>query len=393
MKTKNKTSWPLMKDTISFRDKFEMIKFILTTKKFTNGVKVKEFEQKWNEWLGSKYSLYVSSGSTANLLLLDAVKEKFQLSDGDKVLVPACTWVTNISPIIQIGLTPIFCDINFKDFSFDYEKLEDIRDTHPDIKVVFVTHLLGLGANIERIRKIYPNALILEDICESHGVKDSHGIRHGSNSLGATFSFYFGHHMTTVEGGMISTNDKELYELMRLKRSHGMAREGSPDYFEKYKKENPDLLPSFLFITKGYNFRNHELPAVLGISQLTRLDEMINIRRQNYDMYYKIIENHKDKFYMPAYDSGNSSFCFPLISKDKKYYKQLISEFEKNNIEYRPVVSGNLLRHPFLKEYSISTKEPHNVEILHERGIYIGNNHFVGKKEIDLLKTILESLA
>jgi CDP-4-dehydro-6-deoxyglucose reductase, E1 len=388
----NKLNWLLMKDTISFMDKFEMIKFILTTKKFTNGEKVKEFENKWNQWLGSKYSLFVSSGSTANLLLLDAVKEKYNLKDGDKVLVPACTWVTNISPVIQLGFTPVFCDINFNDFSFDISKLEKIKQEHPDIKIIFATHLLGLRSDLESLQSIFPNALILEDICESHGVESSPGTRQGSNSLGATFSFYFGHHMTTIEGGMISTHDRELYELMRLKRSHGMAREGSAEYFEKYKLENPYLLPSFLFITQGYNFRNHELPAVLGISQLSRLDKFVSIRRKNYSRYHEILQQHQDKFYIPKKDFTNSSFCFPFICKDKKYYNKLIEEFKRYNIEFRPVVGGNLLKHPFLKEYEISTAKPHNVDILQDRGLYIGNNHFVSEKELSALEKILNEL-
>jgi CDP-6-deoxy-D-xylo-4-hexulose-3-dehydrase len=388
----NKLNWLLMKDTISFMDKFEMIKFILTTKKFTNGGKVKEFENKWNQWLGSSYSLFVSSGSTANLLLLDAVKEKYNLKDGDKVLVPACTWVTNISPVIQLGFTPVFCDINFNDFSFDISKLEKIKQEHPDIKIIFATHLLGLRSDLESLQSIFPNALILEDICESHGVESSPGTRQGSNSLGATFSFYFGHHMTTIEGGMISTHDRELYELMRLKRSHGMAREGSAEYFEKYKLENPHLLPSFLFITQGYNFRNHELPAVLGISQLSRLDKFVSIRRKNYSRYHEILQQHQDKFYIPKKDFTNSSFCFPFICKDKKYYNKLIEEFKRYNIEFRPVVGGNLLKHPFLKEYEISTAKPHNVDILQDRGLYIGNNHFVSEKELSALEKILNEL-
>jgi CDP-6-deoxy-D-xylo-4-hexulose-3-dehydrase len=384
--------WPLMKDTISFADKFKMIRFILTTKKFTNGEKVKEFEHKWNQWLGSNYSLFVSSGSTANLLLLDAIKEKYNLKDGDKVLVPACTWVTNICPVIQLGFTPIFCDINFHDFSFDISKLDKIKKEHPDIKIIFVTHLLGMRGDLESLQRIFPKALILEDICESHGVESSPGVKQGSNSLGATFSFYFGHHMTTIEGGMISTHDRELYELMRLKRSHGMAREGSPEYFEKYKLENPHLLPSFLFITQGYNFRNHELPAVLGISQLSRLDKFISIRRKNYSRYHEILQNHQDKFYIPKKDFTNSSFCFPFICKDKKYYNKLIEEFKRYNIEFRPVVGGNLLKHPFLKEYEISTEKPHNVDILQDQGLYIGNNHFVSEKELSVLENILKEL-
>lgn len=381
-----------MKDTITWSDKLKMIKFILTTKKFTNGEKVKKFEQEWNQWLDSKYSLFVSSGSTANLLLLAAVKELYNLNDGDKVLVPACTWVTNVAPVIQLGFTPIFADIDLSTFSYDVEKLENLKQKHNDIKIIFVTHLLGLDADIEKYQKVFPNALILEDICESHGVRDPYNNKRGSNSLGATFSFYFGHHMTTVEGGMISTNNKELYELMRLKRSHGLAREGSPEYFKKYQEQYPELPPSFLFMTDGYNFRNHELPAVIGSSQLLRLDSMITIRQTNYQRYLEIMKQHSTKFYIPKEDSTNSSFCFPFVCKNKEFYTQLLEKFVEYQIEYRPIVSGNLLKHPFLKEYSIETEGPHTVDLLHEYGVYIGNSHFVNEDNMKLLDMILKGI-
>jgi CDP-6-deoxy-D-xylo-4-hexulose-3-dehydrase len=381
-----------MKDTITWPDKFKMIKFILTSKKFTNGEKVKLFEAQWNEWLGSKYSLFVSSGSTANLLLLSAIKELYNFKDGDKVLVPACTWVTNVAPVIQTGFKPIFADIDLSTFSYDVEKLKKLKNKHKDIKIIFVTHLLGLDAEIEKYKEIFPDALILEDICESHGVCDPNNKKRGSDSLGATFSFYFGHHMTTVEGGMISTNNQELYELMRLKRSHGLAREGSPEYFKKYQDEYPNLPPSFLFMTDGYNFRNHELPAILGMSQLKRLDSMIHIRKENFKKYLKIIKQYPDKFFFPKEDETNSSFCFPFICKSKETYITLLDEFKKHGIEYRPVVSGNLLKHPFLKKYNIETDSPHNADILHDVGVYIGNNHFVNDNDLLLLETILKGL-
>ena len=351
-----------MKNTITFFDKLKMLRFILFSDRFTNGPMVKKFENEWNEWLGSKYSLYVSSGSTANLLLLSAVKELYNLKDGDKVLVPSCTWVTNVSPVIQTGFSPIFSDIDLETFSFDVEHLKEIKKNHPDIKIIFVTHLLGIGAEIEKYKEIFPNALILEDICESHGVRDNAGMKRGNDSLGATFSFYFGHHMTTVEGGMISTNNRELYELMRMKRSHGMAREASPEIFENYKKQYPTLPSSFLFITHGYNLRNHEIPAILGSSQLLRLDSMISIRRKNYFNFHDSIKKHSNKFYVPKRDLNNSSFCFPFVCKNKNIYQQLINKLEENEIEYRPIVSGNLLKHPFLKDFSIEPKENLNVD-------------------------------
>jgi CDP-6-deoxy-D-xylo-4-hexulose-3-dehydrase len=381
-------NWQLMKDTITFADRFKMAKFALTAKRFTNSEQVVKFEKHWSEWLGCKHSLFVSSGSTANFLLVAAIKEKYKLSEGDKVLVPACTWMTNVAPIIQLGLQPIFCDINIQNFSFDIEEVKYISKIHPDIKLIFVSHLLGFAGENEKLKEIFPNAIIIDDVCESHGVRFPDGSRVGSNSLGATFSFYFGHHMSTIEGGMVCTNDLELYDLMRMKRSHGLARESN--FFEQYAKENPTIEKSFLFITDGYNFRNHEICAVLGQSQLKRLDDMIEIRRKNYNAYVNLLDYHQNLFHPHNYDEGNSSFCFPFICKTAIIKENLKQLFIKNNVEFRPIVSGNLLKHPFLKNYSVSTsKQVLNADLVHENGVYIGNNHFISVKDLNRLNTLI----
>jgi CDP-6-deoxy-D-xylo-4-hexulose-3-dehydrase len=382
-----------MKDTITLADRLKMAKFVLFTSRLTNGPKVREFEKEWSNWLGCDYSLYVSSGSTANSLLISSVKELYNLQDGDKVIVPACTWVTNVAPVIQAGLTPIFCDVNLRNFSFDEDDLQYIAKKHPDVKAIFITHLLGISANVEKYKQLFPNALILEDICESHGVENNEGVRRGKDSLGSTFSFYFGHHMTTIEGGMVCTNNKDLYELMRMKRSHGMARESSPERFQQYIKENPDISKQFLFMTDGYNFRNHEVCAVLGLSQLKRLDGMIEIRRRNYKDFCLSIARNSHKFYTPEYKQGNSSFCFPIICKDSNNMNKLKEIFDSREIEHRPIVSGNLLRHPAFKKYEVCTqKESLNVETLHTSGVYVGNNHFVTSQQMKVLSDILDNI-
>lgn len=384
-------TWKLMKNTITTKDRIKLAKFILATKHFTNGPKVKQFEKAWSKWLGCKYSLFVSSGSTANLLLIAAIMEKYGLKRGDKVLLPACTWVTNVGPIIQLGLEPIFCDVNLSNFSFDIEEMKKIKKIHPDIKIVFVTHLLGFPAENNKYQEVFPEAIILDDVCESHGAKFDDGSKVGQDSLGSTFSFYFGHHMTTIEGGMVCTNDMELYDLMKMKRSHGMARESinSKSYADKY----PEINKSFLFITDGYNFRNHEICAVLGISQLKRLDKMIKIRKENYAIFYKIMQDYQDNFFVVKENLTNSSFCFPIICKNKDVYNKLINLLEINKIEYRPIVGGNLLKHPFLKEYTIHTsKKTTNADLINDYGVYLGNNHFVKRKQLKLLKKILEGI-
>jgi len=383
--------WPLMEDTITFKDRLKMSLFLLTSSRLTNGPKVREFEFAWSKWLGVKHSLYVSSGSTANSLLIAAVKEYYGLRDGDKVLVPATTWMTNVAPVIQSGLQPIFCDINLGNFSFDVNELKHVAAVHPDIKAIFVTHLIGLSSDVERIREIFPDALILEDVCESHGVEGLDGRKRGTSSVGSTFSFYFGHHMTTIEGGMVCTNNTELYELMRMKRSHGMAREASYNHFTQYASENPDIDKMFLFMTDGYNFRNHEVCAVLGLSQLKRLDRNIQIRRDNYKRFHSSLV-HVSGYRIPYYQKGNSSFSFPIITCKDNIWK-LKEVLQKNEIEYRPIISGNLLRHPAFKKYKLCTeREVPNVEILHNNGLYVGNSQFVTSRKVDKLIKLLEEV-
>jgi len=386
--------WQLMENAVSFSDKLKLVKFILSNDKFTNGEKVKELENSWNNWLGSKHSLFVSSGSTANFLLIASIKEKYNLKAGDKVLVPACTWMTNVAPIIQLGLTPVFCDIQFNDFSFDREELQYISNKHKNIKLIFVTHLLGFTSTTrdsDLLNSLFPEAIIIDDVCESHGCTSYDGRKIGADSLGATFSTYFGHHLTSVEGGFVSTNDAELYDLMKMKRSHGMARESVnySYYADLYK----GIDKSFLFITDGYNFRNTEINAVLGLSQLKKLDKSIKIRNENYKNFCNITKTFWHNIMPMNYIESSSNFCFPLICNNEQSKKKLQSKLQKNNIEYRPIVSGNLLRHPFLKGYTICSKKKHlNVDILHKNGIYLGNNQFVNKTHLNKLEEILDQL-
>ena len=387
----SKLRWPLMKNAITWGDRLNMIKFLLTSEKYTNGPRVREFELQWANWVGSKYSLMVSSGSTANTLIISSVKELYGWKYGDKVLVPACTWVTNISPVIQLGLTPIFCDVNLENFSFDIEHMKDISKEHPDIKGIFVTHLLGFSAENERYKEIFPKSLILDDICESHGCASPQGVRRGSNGLASSFSFYFGHHMTTIEGGMVNTNSQELYELMRMKRSHGLARESGN--LQKYAEQCPDIHPQFLFMTDGYNLRSSEINAVLGMSQLPRLDCMIEQRRKNFAKFVDIMQLHNDKFYPVHWQEGNSNFSFPFICKTPELTRKMKRVFTDNGVEHRPIVGGNLLRQPFLNGYRFGTpKKEYNVDLLNDNGVYIGNSHFVTGNDMDWLAHTLEEI-
>lgn len=383
-------SWPLMKDCITEEDKSEMINFIQTAGRFTNGPKVKEFEKAWSEWLGVKHSVFVSSGSTANLLLVAAIKEKYNLKDGDKVIVPAITWVTNISPVMQLGLQPVFCDVDPKTFSFNEEYLRQIAEKHDDIKAVFISHLFGIPADVDLYKSIFPNAVFIEDVCESHGA-EYNGQKCGTLTEGSTFSFYFGHHMTTIEGGFVCTNDTDLYNLMLMKRSHGMARESLQ--WEDYKKQYPNIHPMFMFITDGYNLRSMELNAVLGLSQLKNLTENNDVRKVNFRRFLDLVSTREDILINEYNEEGNSSFCLPFICKTPEIKKELESYLSENKVETRPLCSGNLLRQPFLirNENTPSPDDFPYAEFLHEHGFFIGNNHMITERDwLQLEKLIKE---
>tara|TARA_A100001201_G_C4096149_1_gene203888 strand:+ start:2272 stop:3468 length:1197 start_codon:yes stop_codon:yes gene_type:complete len=388
----NKLDWPLMKDCITAEDKSAMIKFIETAGRFTNGPMVKKFEQEWSDWLGCKYSVYVSSGSTANTLLVAAMKERCGFNEGDKVVVPCMTWVTNISPVMQLGFEPIFCDIDSSTFSFDIDNLKKIAKEHPDIKAVFVSHLFGIAADIDSYKEILPDAVFIEDVCESHGATYK-GKKCGTLSLGSTFSFYFGHHMTTVEGGFVCTNDDELYNLMKMKRSHGMAREALPEMYDKYQKEHPNIHPMFMFMTDGYNLRSMEINAVLGSSQLLRLDANNDQRRINFGKFIGTVKKYPKYFESDYQVEGNSSFCLPFICKTADIKQRLEKYLSDNGIETRPLCSGNLLRQPFLQRVD-GMPAPEDfplVEKLHEQGFFIGNNHLITHKEFIALDKLINT--
>ncbi len=394
------TYWPLMKDCITQEDKNEMLQFISTSGRFTNGPHVKEFEQQWSDWLGVKHSLFVSSGSTANFLLLAALKELYKLKDGDKVIVPAITWVTNVSPVIQLGLKPVFCDVDKRTFSFDKEALSKIAKEHDDIKACFVSHLFGVPAEIEDYKCIFEDAGYdyeyvkwIEDVCESHGaVCDGQmGIANaGTLSEGSTFSFYFGHHMTTVEGGMVSTNNEELYQIMRAKRSHGMARELDKKYYEQAMEKHPNIHPMFLFITDGYNFRNSEIYAVLGKSQLKRLNDSNAQRRKNYTRFLEIISEYRDYVHSDLIEDGVSSFCLQFICKTETIRDKLEKYLQESGVETRPLCSGNLLRQPFLAGNGYKPEDFPNAEYLHKHGFFIGNNHLITDEDFNRLHSDID---
>jgi CDP-6-deoxy-D-xylo-4-hexulose-3-dehydrase len=269
--------------------------------------------------------------------------------------------------------------------------MKQIKQAHPNIKIVFVTHLLGYSADSEVYQQLFPDAIVLDDVCESHGCTTPTGERRGATSKGATFSFYFGHHITTIEGGMICTNDADLYDLMRIKRSHGMSREAVNS--NKYNQQAPNIDPQFLFVTDGYNVRSTELNAVLGQQQLRRLDSIIERRRENFIKFAQIINQYPTKFWPVTVPDTNSNYSFPFVARTPEIMKQIRKLFTDYGIDHRPLVGGNLLKQPFLKDYNFTvTKPQYNVDLINEQGFYIGNSQFITQKDLEALEKIIKQL-
>jgi CDP-6-deoxy-D-xylo-4-hexulose-3-dehydrase len=287
---------------------------------------------------------------------------------------------------IQCGLKPVFVDVNLNDFSFDYEKIsEKITEK---TRAIFITHLLGFPADIKKIEKMIAGTdiILLEDCCEAHGASIQ-GAKVGNFGEVSSFSFYWGHHMTTVEGGMICTNDPEIWKLAVLKRSHGLARELPVEFHEAHRNRHQDIDFNFLFLTDGFNVRNTELHAVLGIGQLRHLDRYIEIRTKNHERFLEIIEPYKNYIRAP-YKSGVSSFCLPFLFENVQIKEKFQKRITAAGIESRPVVGGNLLRQPFLKDYR-GTGNFKNAEFLHTNGFYVGNNQFVNEERLSKLENLL----
>ena len=379
--------WKLQENALTKSDLVKLTKYILKTKKLTQGKEVIKFENQFSKWNKSKYSIFVNSGSSANLLIVSAAKELFKWKSSAEIIVPSLTWPTTVNPVIQSGLKPIFLDTNFYDLSINYEELK--KKINKNTKAIFLAHILGFPSNIKKIKEIINgrNIVILEDCCESIGAKIGEK-KVGNFGLGSSFSFYWGHHMTTIEGGMICTNNLKFYNLCKMKRSHGFARDLDKKYHQKIKKQYSNIDFNYLFLTDGFNLRSTNLNAFLGINQLKKLNEFIRIRNKNFKNYINCINKYKNNFNIIKYQNlkSISSFALPFIFKEKLYLKKFKKLLIENKIEFRSLITGDLTKQPYLDKYN---KKNLNAEIIHKKGIYIGNNQFVNKKNFLVLEKIL----
>lgn len=375
--------WPLINDNISQDDREKLSKFVLETERFTNGPKVREFEKAWSEWLGVKHSVFVNSGASANYIMSAILKEK---RGHGEVIVPPIGWVSDIAPLVQMGMTPVFVDVCYENMAITFENIKNaITDKTVGIVLVHVLGFNGLSQELLDLCK-ERNIMLLEDCCESHGATFK-GTKIGNFGTMSNFSFYFGHHMTTIEGGMICTNSEEIRDYAKLYRSHGMTRECSEKLRQKYIEKYPDLNPLFTFAVPGFNMRNNELNAVIGINQIKRLDKNIEKRNQNLNTW---LDNLNDKLFITEYDrDGSSNFSLPLIlrEKDQDLWSKILKVLEESSIEYRVGTAGggNQARQPYLVEGKYEFRifgELKNADHIHDYGLYLGNHTEVTKNMI-----------
>jgi len=377
----NNFNWPLINDNISQSDREVLANFCLNGERFTNGPKVKEFENIWSEWLGTKHSVMVNSGASANYISIAMVKEL--LGEGE-IIVPPLGWVSDISSVAQLGMTPVFVDISFNNLAITAENIK--QAITPKTKAIVLIHCLGFnGINDEIIKIAKDNNLILiEDCCESHGAM------FGDKKIGSIgdislFSFYFGHHITTIEGGMVCVNNPKLYDLAKLFRSHGMTREASPELQKHYQDTHPELNPLFTFAVAGFNMRSTELNAVLGIEQMKRIDYNISKRVKNLKTWLDYLDPFK---FMTGFTTqGNSSFALPLILQlsNVSKLKDVCKILEEEKVEYRlgTAGGGNQALQPYLKKFNYRINDKmYIVDYIHSNSLYIGNHPELTEEQI-----------
>tara|TARA_Y100000590_G_scaffold63153_2_gene67767 strand:- start:3362 stop:4546 length:1185 start_codon:yes stop_codon:yes gene_type:complete len=391
---RNQFKHSLMDNNILRQDLNSIIKFlkkkniVLTQSKY-----VRKFEENWSKWLGVKYSVFVNSGSSANILSLAVLKE---FTKKKEIIVPSLTWVSDINAVTMNNFKPRFVDVQLDNLSM---KLEDIKKKiNKNTAAIFLTHAQGFNGLSNELLKLIKDKkiILLEDVCESHGATFKNK-KLGTFGMISNFSFYYAHHLTTIEGGMVCTNNKKVYEIAKIIRSHGMLREsGNKIYQSSIIKRNPKLSPKFIFLYPGYNFRNNEIGAVLGLSQLKRLNKNNKIRSKNFKFFLKNLDSNK--YFKDFKLTGSSNYAFPIILKTKNISKRNYFEkiLKKNNIEFRRgnAGGGNQLRQPYLKNLTkkLNLKNFKNVEHIHFFGYYIGNYPTLTLKKVKKICNILNSI-
>ena len=387
-------SHKLMDDNITDKD-VKSVKKLLDSKDkiFTQSKNVLAFEKAWSKWLDVKYSVFVNSGSSANLLTITILKI---LKGRGEVIVPTLTWISDIASVLQNNLDPVFVDINPRNLSMSENHI--MKKVNKKTIALFISHIQGfngLSRNLLRYLK-KKKIMLIEDVCESHGATFNNK-KLGTFGKISNFSFYYAHHMSTIEGGMICTNDKKIYHLAKVLRSHGMSREIGDRKMEKQIiKKNLQLSPDFIFLYPGYNVRNTEVGAVIGLSQLKSLDKNNNKRKKNLKVFLENLDQNK---YRVDFDTkGSCNYAFPVVLNvaNFKYWNKLAGTLKKNKIEFRKGNSGggNQLRQPYLNSFrkKINLDDYKEVDHMHFFSCYIGNYPSLSLFKIKKICFILNSI-
>jgi len=359
------------------------------TPRLTKGELTVQLEKEWAEIIGTKYSVFVNSGSSAILLLLAALKETKKYSN--KIIVPALSWATDVSSPMLLGYEPILCDCNLHDLSCDLNQLEELFSYHTSDKpTLFISVApLGLVPDMDKILELCEkyNFVLLEDICESMGSKYK-GKMLGSFGLASTFSMYYGHLLSCIEGGLINTNDDELYNLLLAMRSHGWDRDENIEEQNKLRNEwnISDFQALYTFYYPGMNVRSTDLQAFIGLRMFKRLDQYCKIRNKNYYLYQSYIKNNK----LQLSDNSNSfiaSFAYPMVHEKRDI---IVKKLMENNIEVRPLIAGNMVNQPFWKKvYGKNKRILENAEIIDKYGFYLPNHQDLIDKSIQFITKII----
>lgn len=383
------------------------INSVLESGNLTMGEKVKEFESAMSSYLGIKHFIMVNSGSSANLAMVEALlrptSSKPFLQPGDRVLVPAIAWPTTIWPLVQLGLKPTFVDVNLEDFAIDLVAAQETIDSFQgSVKGIFPIHPLGAAIKRSSLEEFaHVNQLVLiNDVCESLG-SFSEGRHAGDVGAAASFSFYFSHHITTMEGGGIGTNDPQIADDLRSIRSHGWSRDRTD---KSLWEENVSPTDSkFLFVSTGFNIRPMEIQGALGISQLEDISEFLMIRREIAFRVNSVVKGScleligSNKLHLEN-ESSHSWMLLPFLlngSKTNQLREIAVDYLHKAGIETRPVLTGNFLAQPSLRRISADFPSPKffkNASIVSESGFLIGAHHDMSEQQIELLERTLEKL-
>lgn len=384
---------PLMSNNILPEDIEVLIDFLRGSNRFTNGPKVQEFERAWSGWLGVRHTLFVNSGSSANFITMAVLRD---LYGAGEVIVPPIAWSSDISSVFAAGHTPVFVDISLDNLAMaEDEVLSHITEK---TRAVFLTHVLGFNGLSERLLRELEkrNIPLIEDVCESHGAT-LNGKKCGTFGLASNFSFYYAHHMSTIEGGVICTNDDRFYQYCRLYRSHGMIRESTDEVFRhEIESKYPKVRPEFLFLVPGYNMRSTELNAVLGLNQLKRLDANNQRRVENFKLFLDNLD--PQKYYTDFSLAGAVNYAYVILLREAnpQAFERLTGALIKAKVEFRRGTAGggNLARQPFVRK-RMPDFDPgllKKADFVHFYGLYTGNYPDLEPEKILGLCELLNSL-